>query len=232
MAYGINFETANGNVQIDSTTTNTGLIVLSSVASSQTVTFDQQKEFCFARPASTTYTGEIPIGLRSISGSETGIQAYYFEKPDGTKVNTNYIIGKWANEQVTSSGGYGVQIFNADGDLAYDSGLYTGDGGLGIVAFWPAGQLSGYGSTGTTSQMTTDYTLFANMNGTYVTTDAVEGSYYVNIFKKSAAGIPDPSSAGPGIYWESIIRFDVGYGLSVFVVGNFTPRFLAEGGSV
>jgi len=231
MAYGIIFETANGNVQIDSTTTNTGLIILSSVASSQTVTFDQSKEFCFARPASTTYTGEIKIALRSISGSSFGLQTYYFEEPDGTKVNTNYILGKWANEQISSSGGYGVQIFNAEGDLAYDSGLYTGDGGLGLVAFWPQGQLSGYGSIGTTSQMTTDYTLFANMNGTAGLASSQE-SYYGNVFKKSAAGTPEPSSGGPGIYWESVIRFDVGYGLSVFVVSNFTPRFLAVGGSV
>ena len=232
MAYGIIFETANGNVQIDSTTTNTGLIILSSVASSQTVTFDQNKEFCFARPASTTYTGEIKIALRSISGSSTGTQTYYFEEPDGTKINTNYILGKWANEQVSSSGGYGVQIFNVDGDLAYDSGLYTGDGGLGIVAFWPAGELSGYGSIGTARQMTDGYTLFANMNGTAGEANSYDGSYYGNVFKKSAAGTPESSSGGPGIYWESVIRFDVGYGLSVFVVPNFTPRFLAEGGSV
>jgi len=47
MTYGITFETANGNVQIDSDTTNTGLIVLSSAASSASVTFDPQKELVF-----------------------------------------------------------------------------------------------------------------------------------------------------------------------------------------
>lgn len=229
MAYGINFETANGNVQIDSTTTNTGLIVLSGALSSQTVTFDQQKEFCFARPASTTYTGEIRIALSNTAG--TGTQTYYFEEPDGTRVNTNYIVGKWANEQVTSSGGYGIQIFNSDGELAYDSGLYTGDGGVGIVAFWTAWQLSGYGSTGTTSQLTTDPTLFVNMNGTLGQASDY-ATYFGYVFKKSAAGTPNSNSAGPGIYWDSEVKFNIGFGYSTFVLGNFTPRFLAEGGSV
>mgnify|MGYP006073569859 CR=1 FL=1 len=228
MAYGINFVTANGNVQIDSTTTNTGLIVLSSALSSQSVTFDQQKEICFARPASTTYTGEVRLALSNVTG--TGTKTYYFEEPDGTRVNTNYIVGKWANEQIASSGGYGVQIFNSDGDLAYDTGLYTGDGGLGITAFWAAWQLSGYGSTGTTSKMTTDPTLFVNMNGTLGQASEY-ATYYGYVFKNSAAGTPNSNSSGPGIYWEAVVRITV-FGNSNFVIGNFTPRFLAEGGSV
>ena len=64
MAYGISFETANGNVQIDSSTTNTGLIVIDAAASATSVTFDPQKELVFAKPSSTSYATQ-KLGLRA-----------------------------------------------------------------------------------------------------------------------------------------------------------------------
>ncbi len=232
MAYGISFETANGNVQIDSATTNTGLIVLDAAASSTTVTFDPQKELVFAKPASTTYTNQ-KVGIRyTQSYSWSGSGTFTFEEPDGTAVAMNYIVAKWSNEQTASSSGYGVQVYNSDGDLAFDSGLYTGDGGIGIIAFAVQQSLSGYGKFGITSRMSTDITKYYSMNGTYANgNDSVFFGLEFNNSTSTAGG-----SGGLGVYWLSYFTnytFSGGtFGTYSSYLSNFSPRFIAEGGSV
>jgi hypothetical protein len=232
MTYGITFETANGNIQIDSDTTNTGLIVLSSAASSTTVTFDPQKELVFAKPASTTYTNQ-KVAVRYPTGySWSGAGTFTFEEPDGTAVAMNYIVAKWSNEQTASSSGHGLQVYNSDGDLAFDSSLYTGNGGIGIIAVAAQQTLSGYGKYGTTSRMSTDTTKYYSMNGSYANGN---NSMFLGLeFNKSTSTAN--GSGGVGVYWLSYFTaysFDGGgFGSYTAYISNFTPRFIAEGGSV
>jgi|TARA_B110000259_G_C14018199_1_gene402099 hypothetical protein len=226
MAYGIRFDSANGKVQLDSATTNTGIIITDSAVSSQYVTFDQSKEFCFAKPAATSYSGEILMALRMTSGGASGgwnaDQLYYFEKPDGTRVTANYIVGRWSNQITDTSTGYGIKIFNSDGDVAYNSKLYAGDGGFGILSFFPASSLSGEGpSGGSASRLTTDTTKYVDMNGTFGSGDS--SGFFGYSFKRGT---------GAGIYYSSYITITVMGGNSVHTIGNFTPRFLGEAGSV
>lgn len=232
MAYGISFETANGNVQIDSDTTNTGLIVLSSSASSTTVTFDPQKELVFAKPASTTYTNQKVAIRYPTNYSWSGAGTFTFEEPDGTAVAMDYIVAKWSNEQTASTSGYGVQVYNSDGDLAFDSGLYTGSGGIGIIAFAAQQTLSGYGSFGVTSRMSTDTTKYYSMNGSYAAgSDSIFFGLEFNKSTSTANG-----SGGVGVYWLSYFTSYTmsggSFGTFSSYLSNFTPRFIAEGGSV
>ena len=232
MAYGISFETANGNVQIDSSTTNSGLIVLASAASSSTVTFDPQKELVFAKPASTTYTNQkVAIAYPSTYGW-SGSGTFTFAEPDGTAVLMNYIVAKWSNEQTASSSGYGLQVYNSDGDLAFDSGLYNNNGGVGIIAFAAQQSLSGYGSFGVTSRMSTDTTKYYSMNGSYTTSN--NSVFFGTEFNNSTSTAN--GSGGKGVYWLSYFTGYTfgggGFGSFTSYIANFTPRYIAEGGSV
>jgi len=224
MGYGISFETANGNVQIDSDTTNTGLIVISSAASATTVSFDPQKELLFAKPASTTYTNQ-KLALRNPSSYIYGSSGTFtFEDASGNAVNTNYILAKWSNEQTASSSDYGIQVYNSDGDLAYDSGLYTGDGGIGIISYAAQQTLSGYGGSSATSRMSTDTSKYYSMNGSFASGNS--NTFLGLEFNKDAS-----AGAGEGVYWWSIINLGSFFG-GIIYIPNFTPRFVAEGGSV
>ncbi len=224
MGYGISFETANGNVQIDSSTTNTGLIVISSAASATTVSFDPQKELLFAKPASTTYTNQ-KLALRNPSSYIYGSSGTFtFEDASGNAVNTNYILAKWSNEQTASSSDYGIQVYNSDGELAYDSGLYTGDGGIGIISYAAQQTLSGYGGSSATSRMSTDTSKYYSMNGSFASGNS--NTFLGLEFNKDAN-----AGAGVGVYWWSIINLGSFFG-GIIYIPNFTPRFVAEGGSV
>jgi hypothetical protein len=224
MAYGISFETANGNVQIDSDTTNTGLIVLSSSASDTSVTFDPQKELVFAKPSSTSYATQ-KLALRAPANYTYGQPGTFtFEDNTGSSVNTNYILAKWSNEQTASTSSYGVRVFNSDGDLAFDSGLYTGAGGIGIISYAAQQTLSGYGQTSTTSRMSTDTDKYYSLNGSYAFGSST--TFLGLDFVKTAT-----YSAGVGVYWHAKIDLGGTFGGTI-IIANFTPRFVAEGGSV
>lgn len=223
MGYGISFETANGNTQIDSDTTNTGLIVLSASASATSVSFDPQKEFVFAKPSSTSYATQ-KLALRAPTSYVYGQPGTFtFEDNTGSSVNTNYILAKWSNEQTASTSSYGVRVFNSDGDLAFDSGLYTGAGGIGIISYAAQQTLSGYGQVSTTSRMSTDTDKYYSLNGSYAFGNSP--TFLGLDFVKTAT-----YSAGVGVYWHAQINLG-SFGGNV-VMANFTPRFVAEGGSV
>lgn len=227
MSYGISFQTANGNVQIDSNTTNTGIIVINHVASSTSVTFNPSEVLLFARPSATSYTN-IKVGLRAPSGyGYNAAGNYTFEDPAGNSVAMEYVLAKWSNEQTASTSDYGVQIYNSDGDLAFDSGLYTGDGGIGIISFSGQQDLSGQGSASTTSRMIDDVSKYSLMNSSFATGNS--NSFFGIEFNNSSS-----IGQGEGIYWLSYITFIGGIfgGGGTTFIKNFTPRFIAEGGSV
>lgn len=223
MSYGMSFETANGNTQIDSDTTNTGLIVLSASASATSVTFNPTEELVFAKPASTSYTSQ-KLALRAPSGyNYNSAGQYAFEDDVGNAVNTNYILAKWSNEQTASTASYGVRVFNSLGELAYDSGLYTGAGGIGIISYAAQQTLSGYGVSSATSRMSTDTDKYYSMNSSFAVGNS--NTFLGLEFNKNAS-----SGAGVGVYWWS--RINLGSFGGIIYIANFTPRFVAEGGSV
>jgi len=144
----------------------------------------------------------------------------------------NYIVAKWSNEQTAGNSGYGLQVYNSDGDLAFDSGLYNNNGGIGIIAFAAQQTLSGYGSFGITSRMSTNTTKYYSMNGSYATgNDSIFFGLEFNKSTSTANG-----SGGEGVYWLSYFTSYTmsggTFGTFSSYLSNFTPRFIAEGGSV
>ena len=129
MTYGIQLNTSNGNIQIDSNTNGKGLIVVDSgSATSLPSAVNLNDVFVFARPS--TASGNNYLAVERGTANSNGEQTVAFKKSDGTALTVDYITAKVSTAQTATSSGYGVQIFNSEGDLAFDTGLYTGDGGF------------------------------------------------------------------------------------------------------
>lgn len=224
MSYGILINNANNNVQIDSTTTARGVIVTDTGTGNNAGYVDIKKELIFAKPNSGS--GNQHIGARLGAVQSNGTQYMEFRNDNGNTVSCDFIKCVVSDELTQSSSGYGVQIFNSDGDLAYDTGQYTGDGGIGITDFAAAFSLDG-----DYEQFDTDTSKFGFMNNTYQNTDFFIGYFYVN----NASGTN--KVATNGLYYHGLLRFSLGYfgGQENFTeinVTNLGALFLAEGGSV
>ena len=222
MAYGLRFETPNGDVQIDSDTPNSGLIVIDRQTSGSISNVDLNNDWIFARP---TGSGNTQISMRNTSGNNYSFYAY-----NNLAISSvEWIRARWANVNTAAAGGYGILIMNSDGDIAFDSNRLTGDGGVGITAHFPTGSgLGGNPTQLTTTPLTTDrdqYVLMNNAINTY--TDANNFSYGGFHWQNSTS-----SSVGRGIHWVGFTSFEI--------VGTFTNTFpilspdvfFAEGGSV
>ncbi len=232
MAYGILLESANGNLQISSENPNIGFIVIDAVASSSTVTYDPAKEIVFAKPASTTYT-EQKVHLHTPSGYTSGSATFTFQEDavgSGTNsnVNMNYIKGKWAEEFSAGTSGFGIQIYNSNNDLAYDSTLYQNNGGFGITGFKNLGELAGNGTYSSiwndpdNSLITTDITSYVDFWPTSSTNNPGEYEFY---------NVTTDPDAVKGIYWYNFWFMFIGGTMPIFRP-NHRPILIGEGGSV
>jgi len=222
MAYGIQIFSANGNIQLDSTTTNSGLIVVDAAASSQTVDAILDKELVFAKPVATGsavtmgWTGSGQAGSYNPSVNTT----YTFRNVSGTAINCSYIKVKVANELTASTSGYGLQVYNEDGDLAFDSGLYSNDGGFGITDFVKGGDFNG-----SYNFIDDDIDKYCLMNLTFAMGAgfAFRGYIYKNTTTTTA-----PYTSGKGIYYLGyLIIFNQSYPFP-----NLGCILVGEGGSV
>jgi hypothetical protein len=221
MAYGIQIFSANGNIQLDSSTSNSGLIVVDAAASAQTVDAILDKELVFAKPVAT--------GSAVVMGWSAGTNGSYnpavnttftFRNSYGTTISCSYIKVKVANELTASTSGYGLQVYNDDGDLAFDSGLYSGDEGFGVTDF-----VEGNGFNGNYNFMDSDIDKYCLMNPTYAlsASQGFRGYIYKNTTTTTA-----PYTSGKGIYF-------LGY-IMIFNQSYFFPNLgcilVGEGGSV
>ena len=222
MAYGIQIFSANGNIQLDSTTTNSGLIVVDAAASSQTVDAILDKELVFAKPVATGsavtmgWTGSGQAGSYNPSVNTT----YTFRNVSGTPIACSYIKVKVANELTASTSGYGLQVYNDDGDLAFDSGLYNGDEGFGITDFVKGGDFNGYYNF-----IDSDIDKYCLMNLTYA---MGAGFGYRGYVYKNTTNTSAPMTSGKGIYYLGYLMiFNQSYSFP-----NFGCILVGEGGAV
>ena len=227
MAYGIRFSTPNGDVQIDSDTPNSGLIVIDSGTGGSISNVDLNNDWIFARPTNRS-SGSSQISMRNTSGSNYSFYAY-----NNLAISSvQWIRARWANVNTAAAGGYGILIMNSDGDIAFDSNRLTGDGGVGITAHFPTGSgLGGSPTQLTTTPLTTDrnqYVLMNNAINTY--TDANNFTYTGFHWQNSTS-----SSVGRGIHWVGFTSFEITT-LAGTIAQTFpvlSPDvFFAEGGSV
>lgn len=228
MTYGVLFKNANSNVQIDSDSTGTGLVVVDSgTGTSLGQSVDLANKLVFARPTST----EVPTYFFAKLGTvaSNGTQTVQFVDDAGNAVTANWIIAEVASELTASSSGYGLQIFNSNGDLAFESTAYNGDGGLNITDYLAAGD-----GSGDFDLIDTDTSKYAMMNTSSWFSNFRQGYFYGN-----------PNNSGTGIYFEGVFIFQGGGGfeddfdesggsgsISESSIQNLGALLLAEGGSV
>lgn len=218
MAYGASVLGGNGFVQLDSSTTNSGLTIIDagSISSSGSITFTKSTQFLFCRPTSSSTT---TIGLtQTSSGSTTTSQTFEIRNRQGSRVPVDYVLGQFSSSLSATTSGYGIQVFNSDGDLAFDSEQYNGDGGFGLTDYVPDGTFAGYYNF-----IDNDQTKYALMNGTF----AYQTTSFIGIVYSGSASTA-PYSSGTGIYYLGYIT--IFNGASYFP--NWGSIFLGQGGSV
>ena len=199
MAYGIQIFSANGNIQVDSSTSNSGLIVVATAASAQTVDAVLDKELVFAKPVATGSAVVMGWSAGTTDGSYNPAvnTTFTFKNNYGTAINCSYIKVKVASELTASTSGYGLQVYNDDGDLAFDSGLYTGDEGFGVTDFVKGGDFNG-----SYNFMDSDIDKYCLMNPTLAlsASSGFRGYIYKNTTSTTA-----PYTSGKGIYFLGYI---------------------------
>ena len=222
MAYGIQIFSGNGNIQLDSTTTNSGLIVVDAAASAQTVDAILDKELVFAKPVATGAAVLMGWSGSGTSGSYNPAvnTTFTFRNNYGTAINCSYIKVKVASELTESTSGYGLQVYNDDGDLAFDSGLYNADGGFGITDFVKGGDFNG-----SYNFIDSDIDKYCLMNPTYAVGISMgfRGYIYKNTTTTSA-----PYTSGKGIYYLGYLMIFNQF----YVFPNFGCILVGEGGAV
>lgn len=220
MSYGIQIDSGNGNVQINSNTNGKGLIVIDSgTASSLPTLVNLDEVFVFARPTATV--GQNYLAIDRGTPNANGEQTIDFKRSDGTSLNVDYIISKVSNAQTAASSGYGVQVFNIDGDLAFDSGLFTGDGGFGITDF-----LQSRAGSGQYDLITTADRNYALINST---NHELESNVGLNLFFVFVS-TTNSSYSQKGIYFAG--RFQFGNPIQYQAIPNLGAILIAEVGSV
>ena len=223
MSYGIQIISGNGNVQIDSNTSGTGLIVVDNgTATSTPSRVNLDHDFVFIRPTATTGNNYVTISRGTADSN--GDYFISFKRADGSSINCDFIIAKTASIQTQSSSGYGDQIFNSDGDLAFDSGLYTGDGGFGVTSF-----LDSFEATGNFDLMSTDLTEFGSVNFMVYGSALDAGLVFVNDYNSHTS----TSVQSNGIYYRGTFTITFAFGgTQVSDLTNLSAIFIAETGSV
>lgn len=217
MSYGIEILSGNGNLQINSDYTDSGFIVIDKFSSTSTITYDRSKDLVFARPASGG--GNVSAGLSNTSS--TGVVTRTFQDTSGNSVNMEVIKGRFASEFTASSSGYGLQIFNSDGDVAFDSKRFTGDGGFNITEYIPTFEENGYGSV--TDPMTTDARKYVNMDTTVI--DNSGDGFYIYYSWRDAG-------SNEGITYVAYFNLTFEFGTVSSFLQNYNPILIGEGGSV
>ena len=217
MSYGIEIFNANSNIIIDSGTTNTGFIVADTGTANQVTNINLEEEFLFVRPNTTSGNHNITLHRQ---GTYNQAQTVIFRNQAGSQVSLDYVRGKFASDFTSSSTGYGVQVFNSDGDLAFDSGLYTGDGGFGVTNYFASQSLSG--DHGLMDSDTTKYVLGNTLFGSTNNTGFYIGVHFVNSHTSTTA------VSSNGVYFHGYFNFFGGSS----IVNNIGAQFLGEGGSV
>ena len=224
MSYGIQIFSGNGNIQLDSTTSNSGLIVVDAAASSQTVNAILDEELVFAKPVATGSAVTIGwLAPNAHSYNPAVSTTFTFRNSYGTAINASYVKVRVASELTASTSGYGLQVYNVDGDLAFDSGLFNGDAGFGITDFVRGGDFNG--NYNLLDSSTTALDKYCLMNPTY----AVGGSSgFRGYIYKNTTSTTAPYTSGKGIYF-------LGY-IILFGGSHFFPNFgcilVGEGGAV
>ena len=236
MAYGIRFTTPMGDhVQIDSDSTNSGMIVVdSNFTGATTLTnVDLNKDMVFARPS------QITIGTPTIAMVNTTGSTHQFVDVDGNAVSCRYVRARWADQIPATTTGYGIQIYNASNQLAFDSNHYTGNGGFGMTHLHPNGSAAAMSNgvvvgPNLTSAFSDDRDIYCLMNLTDRTETGIANNpgHTFSFLGYQWQNIGN-AAVEQGVHWLG--RFDIFVGSGLGSISSFVGNpafFVGEAGSV
>ena len=171
MAYGLLVNSGNNTVQINSNSPMSYLKPVQ-IASGNAVTITDSNDFICIKPP--TLPNATKWGLNPVSTTVFNITS------DGAQTSANYLTLRATSVSGASSTGYGLQIFNVDGNLAFDSEIFTGATGIQVPylsKIIDAQGAAGYGATNTIYTGADYDQIYACVNGSYAT-----GTSYMHTF--------------------------------------------------
>ena len=136
MSYGLQSFDSQGRVQSDTTRGNdTGLVVVAA-GTGTSVSGVSSSDLVFGNLSPSNgnigflATGPVSGGTVTFYGTATSQQG-----PLSSTVSANYLVCKFASSVNATGGDYGLRCINADGDAYYDTRMFTGNGGFGLVGY-------------------------------------------------------------------------------------------------
>lgn len=227
MAYGILIENDNGNVILDSDTTNSGVTVVDYYSSTNSVTVDRATQRVFARPVDPNppFVAAYEASLAFSYNPNPGTQTLTIVNRAGSATLTpaEVIVVTFADSITASTAGYGLQVYNTDDELAFDSEAYSGgDGGLSIQTVTDVGGRTG--TTALTTPVNTDPRAFADITHT---ARSSTGSFFDGyLFWNGTGTRASSNTVNYGIYAHNLKVI----GSTLYSYPNFTSIYTGIGG--
>ena len=211
MSYGFKVIDANDNTILDSSINGmSGLRIRasgSSASASAVPTYDATQELLF-------------INYQPTSGNSTTIIPDFITSPgtplfrvpgSGSTISVNWaIVERFSDSGTTSPEGFGIKVFDADGDLQFNSDLFDGEGGVELTDVRQAYTLVGKPAVdGYAGALTNDRTKYVEVGwGVY---SSALGGYRGITFANQVTNFHETgTTTGNGIYYVA------DYGNSIF----------------
>jgi hypothetical protein len=168
MPYGLYLVGDNSNLQIDSAQPYSFLKVVET-GSATTVTRNTTTEMIFVKPPS---AGSLAVGYAGTAPN------YSFYDELHQSVTLDYVKVRYTKADTASTSGYGLQVYNNFGELAFDTGVFinatAGNNFLQIVKVISVGQPTIYGDPTLNSSIVytgSDYlSIYMNITGSWFNT--------------------------------------------------------------
>lgn len=197
MGHGLYLQGENSNLQIDSDSPYSFLKVVET-GSATTVTRNTTTEMIFAKPQS---AGSLAIGYTGTAPN------YTFYNELHQVVTLDYVKARYTKADGAVASGYGLQVYNSLGELAFDSETFVnataGNNFLQIVRVISVGQPTVYGDPNLSSSIVytgSDYlSVYANITGSwFATTDLNIMGYEWNSATTTIRLLSTRTISGPG----------------------------------
>lgn len=218
MAYGLQVYDANGGLQLDTTKSGySAFAVIAAGASSSVPNVNNDTDIIFANMTVTSGNYKVLTSNYVAGGGSTYTKLFYDEYNQAAVAN--YVHVRRTSDITSPTGGYGILIYNNDGDIEFDSRLYEGNGGFNVTGYVESNTKSGmaFYQSGTYdhSPITTDLSVYVDMSRTsgqapvnVFGTDRARyvGYVFFNNFNGSPGSIVSNGGSGTisrnGVYWS------------------------------
>lgn len=220
MSYGIEITSGIGSLQISSSRPMSGFKVVDSGTSSQI-------------PGVTGYTPDTNVLIRYQPPENEG-QFIFINKLanpwqviDGTNspIAVDWVkIEPFSVGGTASTSGYGLQVFNINNDLVYDS-VNAGNQGISLKEYALEREFSG-DFTSDLGPITTDLSEYVSVATIFYTSGATEYGFY---FANNATYLTQQYT---GIYYSGVFYVDTVYGSFSAYLENLSEIFTASIGSI